>query len=84
MNDVEVAVLFWPSCSFDFNSCNSFCFIFVRRVYASSCQIRAVRNLKLELKKYWNEIEEHVLFTLCDSMQRRMKDVIWAHGRSVV
>lgn len=78
--DKNIECLTWPTRSPDLNPIENLWSVFARKVYANSRQFASKEELKMAIAECWRDLHEETLQVLSDSMPRRIKDVIRAHG----
>lgn len=83
LHDNGIVVFPWPSRSPNLNPIEKVWSILGRRVYVNFHQFGSVAELTIALEKCWEDIDDQILQMLYESMPRRIKDVIRAHGRSM-
>lgn len=80
LNDHNIDVLTWPSCSPDLNPIENLWGIIVRRIYANNRQYSNVNELKNAIRQAWVDIDQITIDNLVLSMENRIFQVINRNG----
>jgi hypothetical protein len=76
----EITVVDWPACSPDLNVIENVWGILARRVYANNRQFANVKELKTEILRCWDEVDNNILIKLINSVPNRLFQVINRNG----
>lgn len=75
--------LAWLVKNLDLNPDGNLWSILVKNLYASSTQLTRIEELKTELIRCWEIIDEEILHRLINSTSKRLADVLRMHGSKV-
>lgn len=79
----DIPLMTWPACSPDLNPIENLWAILARRVYGQASERRvfhSVNDLKTKIAEEWLKINNDLLKSLCESMPRRIFEVILKNG----
>lgn len=82
LNDNNIEVLDWPSCSPDLNIIENVWGWLTRKIYSNGRQFNSSEELFQAIQTSWNNISTKYIRSLYDSIPNRIFEVIRSNGRS--
>ena len=73
---MDIPLLDWPARSPDLNPIENLWGILAQNVFKNGRQYQSVLELKIEIERQWNEINDDILKNLINSMPQRIFQVI--------
>ena len=73
---MDIPLLDWPARSPDLNPIENLWGILTQNVFKNGQQYQSVLELKIEIERQWNEINDDILKNLINSMPQRIFQVI--------